>query len=153
MNSISTMRRLMLISVLAFLVAGISSAEDTDAVINEVAEAVYGVAITNASWVDEWVEVTNSGESAQDLTGWTLKDEQDHTYAFPEGFVLGTGGAVTVHTGVGNDTAANLYCNMGCPIWNNAGDVATLMDADGMVVSQYPEPVENENDESDAEAT
>ena len=153
MNLISMERSLMLISVLAFIAAGISSAEDIDESIGEVEEAVYSVAITNASWVDEWVEITNQGQAAQDFTGWTLKDEQDHAYPFPEGFTLAPGGVVMVHTGVGDDTATDLYCNMGSPIWNNAGDVATLMDAEGNVVSQYPEPEEDQNDEEDAEPT
>ncbi|KQC13458.1 MAG: hypothetical protein APR56_05260 [Methanosaeta sp. SDB] len=131
---------------MAFIAAGISSAEDIDGSIGEVEEGVYGVVITNASWVDEWVEIMNQGESAQDLTGWTLKDEQDHIYAFPEGFVLEPGAIVIVHTSVGDDTATDLYCNMGSPIWNNAGDVATLMDAEGDVVTQYPEPEEDQND-------
>jgi competence protein ComEC len=91
--------------------------------------------------------------SSQDLTGWTLKDEQNHTYAFPEGFILAPGEVVMVHTGVGDDSAIDLYCNMGNPIWNNAGDVATLMDAEEKVVSQYPEPEEDQNDEADAEPT
>jgi competence protein ComEC len=93
------------------------------------------------------------GESAQDLTGWTLKDEQNHTYAFPESFTLAPGEVVMVNTGVGDDSATDLYCNMGSPIWNNAGDVATLMDAEGNIVSQYPGPEEDQNDEADAEPT
>lgn len=153
MNSISMIRRLMLISTLVFLAAGLSSAEDVDASIDENTEAVYGVAITNASWVDECVEISNLGESAQDLTGWTLTDEQNHTYAFPEGFVLGPGEVVMVNTGVGDDSSTDLYCNMGSPIWNNAGDVATLMDEEGNIVSQYPEPEEDQNDAADAEPT
>jgi hypothetical protein len=153
MNSISMLRILVQISALVFFAAGISLAEDGDATIGEEAEAVYGVVITNASWVDECVEISNFGESAQDLTGWTLKDEQDHTYDFPEGFTLAPGEVVMVHTGVGDDTDTDLYCNMGSPIWNNAGDVATLMDGEGNVVSQYPEPEEDLNDEVDAEPT
>jgi hypothetical protein len=153
MNSISMLRILVQISALVFFAAGISLAEDGDAAIGEEAEAVYGVVITNASWVDECVEISNFGESAQDLTGWTLKDEQDHTYDFPEGFTLAPGEVVMVHTGVGDDTDTDLYCNMGSPIWNNAGDVATLMDGEGNVVSQYPEPEEDLNDEVDAEPT
>ncbi len=153
MNSMSMVRILMLISALAFFAAGISSAEDVDAAIDEEAEAVYGVVITNASWVDECVEISNLGEFAQDLTGWTLKDEQNHTYAFPESLVLEPGETVMVHTGVGNDSAIDLYCNMGNPIWNNAGDLATLIDNAGKVISQYPEPEEDQKDVADAEPT
>lgn len=139
MSTISTLRILVLVSTLVFA-AGISSAEDVDTGIGETAEPAYSVMITEASWEDEWVEIVNYGETAQDFTGWTLKDAQEHIYDFPESFFLGAGETVTVHTGVGDDTATDLYWNMGSPIWNNAGDVAILMDDEGDVVTQYPEP-------------
>lgn len=143
MSSISMVRGLVLISALVFVAAGLSLGEDTEKEMEEGTDAVYGVVITNASWVDEWVEISNPGDSAQDFTGWSLKDEQNHTYNFPEDFVLLPGRVVVVHTGVGDDSANDLYMNMGNPIWNNAGDVATLIDAEGRVVSQYPEPQED----------
>ena len=140
MKSISMMGRLILISALALSAVGITLADDANVSIDEVDEAAYGVAITNVSWVDEWVEITNLGEAYQDFTGWTLSDEQNHIYPFPEGFVLEGGWSVVVHTGVGDDSETDLYMNLGNPIWNNDGDVATLMDAEGNIVSQYPEP-------------
>ncbi len=149
MSSISTLRMLVLVSALVFA-AGISSAEDIDAGIGEMTESAYGVMIVNASWADEWVEIENYGEAAQDLTGWTLQDLQEHIYDFPEGFVLAPGEAVTVHTGVGDDTATDLYWDKGSPIWNNVADVATLMDDEGTIVSQYPEQEEDQNGEEDA---
>jgi len=144
---------MVLILALAFLAIGLSSAEDVDTGIDEKVEGAYDVAIANASWVDEWVEISNLGEAAQDFTGWTLKDEQDHIYAFPEGFTLASGEDVMVHTGVGDDSATDLYWNLGNPIWNNAGDVAALMDGEGKLVSQYPEPEDEQNDAVDAEST
>ncbi|MCR3884906.1 lamin tail domain-containing protein [Methanotrichaceae archaeon M04Ac] len=143
MSSSSMKGGLALILALVFFTAGLSSAEDADAKMEDWEQEGYGVVITNASWVDEWVEMTNLGKSSQDLSGWSLKDEQEHIYVFPEGFSLLPGGLVAVHTGVGNDTETDLYMNMGKPIWNNGGDVATLMDADGTVVSQHPEAEED----------
>jgi hypothetical protein len=149
MNSISTLRILVLVSALVFA-AGISLAEEADAGIGGMAESVYSVVITGASWADEWVEIENYGEVAQDFTGWTLQDLQEHIYDFPEGFVLAPGEAVMVHTGVGDDTATDLYWDMGNPVWNNDADVATLMDDEGNVVSEYPEPEEDLNGEGAA---
>jgi hypothetical protein len=40
---------------------------------------------------------------------------------------------------MGNDTAEDLYWNRSLSIWNNDGDVATLKDASGNIVSRYPE--------------
>ncbi|HNR57715.1 MAG: lamin tail domain-containing protein [Methanothrix sp.] len=147
MNSISMVLKLILISALAISAVGISWAEGEDVGIDAEEDGVYGVGIENVSWVDEWVEISNLGESAQDLTGWTLKDEQNHTYSFPEGFVLAAGGRVLVHTGVGDDSATDLYMNLGTPIWNNGGDLATLMDADGNVVSAFTKPEGEEGEE------
>ena len=68
MSSISTLRILVLVSALVFA-AGISSAVEADAGIGEMAESADGVVIVNASWADEWVEIENYGEVAQDFTG------------------------------------------------------------------------------------
>jgi hypothetical protein len=41
----------------------------------------------------EWVELTNTGHSTIDLTGWGLKDESaSHRYGFPDRFELPAGG-------------------------------------------------------------
>ena len=110
--------------------------------------AESGIAITNANFeatspekenlVDEWVEISNLGSADVSLAGWTLEDAQNHTYKFPD-FSLGAGAAVKVRTGIGNDTAEDLYWNRISSIWNNDGDMATLKDASGSVVSSYPE--------------
>lgn len=47
---------------------------------------------------------------------------------------------MVVHTGVGDDSETDLYMNQGNPVWNNDGDVATLIDEEGNIVSQYPAP-------------
>jgi hypothetical protein len=51
---------------------------------------------------DEWVKITNQGEEDLSLDGWTLSDQQNHTYSFPE-FILMAGASVKVHTGSGMD--------------------------------------------------
>ena len=107
-----------------------------------------GLAITAANFeatspekenlVDEWVEISNLGSADVSLAGWTLEDAQNHTYKFPD-FSLGAGAKAKIRTGMGNDTAEDLYWNRTSSIWNNGGDVATLKDASGSVVSSYPE--------------
>jgi len=104
------------------------------------------ISITNANFVapspekenlnEEWVEISNLGDMDEDLTGWTLEDEQNHTYMF-QGFTLKAGARVKVHTGIGNDTSSDLYWNKNAPIWNNDGDVATLKDASEDVIFSY----------------
>jgi hypothetical protein len=91
--------------------------------------------------VDEWVEISNMGTVDVSLADWTLEDAQNHTYKFPD-FSLPAGARAKVRTGVGADTAEDLYWNRSTSIWNNGGDVATLKDASGNVISHYPEDAE-----------
>jgi micrococcal nuclease len=106
------------------------------------------IAISNANFVapspekenlnGEWVEVSNNGTADANLTGWTLEDAQNHTYTFPD-FSLKAGAKVVIHTGVGTDTSADLFWNRNSSVWNNDGDLATLMDVSGNIVARYPE--------------
>jgi hypothetical protein len=88
----------------------------------------------------EWVEIANQGSLPQNLAGWTLSDQDNHTYTFKD-FTLAAEALVKVHTGIGEDTAEDLYWNMKIPVWNNDGDQATLKDASGNAVARYPEEV------------
>ena len=91
--------------------------------------------------IDEWIEISNLGTEDVSLAGWTLQDAQNHTYSFPD-FSLSSGAKAKIHTGMGNDTSEDLFWNRSSSIWNNGGDVATLKDASGNVVSLYPEDAE-----------
>ena len=86
---------------------------------------------------DEYVEFTNEGGSAIDMTGWTLSDEADHTYQFPSGFTLGAGDSVTVYTGSGSDSEDELYWGSGRAVWNNGGDTIYVTDNDGETVVEH----------------
>ena len=107
-----------------------------------------GIAITNVNFaapspekenlIDEWVEISNLGMKDVNMADWTLEDAQNHTYKFPD-FSLKAGSAAKIRTGMGNDTSEDLFWNRSSSIWNNDGDVATLTDASGNIVSLYPE--------------
>jgi micrococcal nuclease len=110
--------------------------------------AESSIAITNANFAatspekenldEEWVEISNLGTEDVSLAGWTLEDAQNHTYKFPD-FGLKAGSAAKIRTGMGNDTSVDLFWNRSSSIWNNDGDVATLKDASGSIISRYPE--------------
>lgn len=89
---------------------------------------------------DEWVEIGNGGEVPVDLGGWRLEDEgPNHVFVFPTGFSLAPGATVRVHSGCGTPTGTDLFwCSTGSAVWNNSGDVATLVDASGVVVDRRP---------------
>lgn len=86
---------------------------------------------------DEYIELTNEGETATEMTGWTVSDEADHTYRFPSGFTLGAGDTVTIYTGSGSDTEDELYWGSGRAVWNNDGDTIYVTNDAGETVIEH----------------
>ena len=82
---------------------------------------------TNASLNNEWVTVVNTGRSGVNLTGWTLTNDARQTYRFTHLWLAGHS-SVRVHTGIGHDTAANVYQDRRHYVWGNDHDTATLRD-------------------------
>jgi micrococcal nuclease len=83
---------------------------------------------------DEYIVLKNMGESAIDMTGWTLRDEADHTFTFPSGFTLSPGDTVVIRTGSGRDSSETLYWGSDSAVWNNGGDTIILIDSSGTIV-------------------
>lgn len=71
-------------------------------------------------------QVTVRAQRATDVTGWRLVDEADHAFRLP-GERLEAG-------------EARVVANPGRPVWNNGGDTAYLLDADGAVVDAFTYP-------------
>lgn len=80
----------------------------------------------------EQVEIQNLG-SEINLGGWTLSDEQGNIYTFPQ-IRLIPGSVIRVSTRTSPDTPGFLYWNLNIPVWE-AGEIATLSNADGVVQS------------------
>ena len=87
----------------------------------------------------EWVEIANTGATAESMASWVLKDESaSHRYTFPAGFTLNPASTLRVYTGCGTDTATALYwCNDMGAVWNNSGDTAFLLDPAGNLVDKH----------------
>ncbi|WP_321112304.1 DUF4350 domain-containing protein [Halorussus salinisoli] len=85
---------------------------------------------------DEYVDFENTGSSGEDLTGWTVEDEAGNSYQFPDGFSLGAGDAVRLHSGDGTDSSTDLYWGDSY-IWNNDGDTCYLYDDTGSLHTEY----------------
>jgi len=88
---------------------------------------------SNASINAEYVIVKNTTARTQTLTGWTVRDKQNHVFTFPK-LTLGAGKQVVVRSGKGSASAANQYFNSGSYIWNNDGDAAILRTPAGATV-------------------
>ena len=94
--------------------------------------------ITNAgNLATERLTVVNLGGPV-DLAGWTLHDAQGNVYAFPA-LNLFQGGAVNVHTAVGQDTVTDLYWGQGGAMWQS-GEAATLVDPKGEAHTTFTAP-------------
>ncbi|MCI0534250.1 MAG: thermonuclease family protein [Verrucomicrobiales bacterium] len=89
-----------------------------------------------AGLTNEYVVIRNRGSQAVNMTGWSLLDEGNHRYLFPN-FVLGAGAKVTVRTGFGMNTATNLYLGSRTAIWNDKGDAIFIKDAKGRLVLSH----------------
>lgn len=81
----------------------------------------------------EYVTIVNQGETAIDISGWTLRDESSRNrLVFPDGLVLGSGSRLRIPSGCGDIPS---WCG-DTPIWNNSGDLALLLDSNGRVIDR-----------------
>jgi len=94
------------------------------------------VYVSDLSLDDEWVKISNTGDSPVSLEAWRIEDEgSKHSYTFPS-YTLNSGFEVTVYSEIGANTATKLYMQVGGPIWNNDGDTAYLYDSNGKLISK-----------------
>ncbi|MEU6557800.1 lamin tail domain-containing protein [Streptomyces sp. NPDC046915] len=91
---------------------------------------------SNRSLNKEWVDVTNNARQDVNLEGWTLSDEDGHTYTFHH-YRLEGRSTVRIHTGEGRDRDTDLYQDRRQYVWNNDHDTATLRNDRGRFVDDY----------------
>jgi len=96
-------------------------------------QEVQGVGVL----ADERVLIRNDGGEVN-LAGWTLRDETGHIYVFPA-LKLGVGGAVSLHTATGSDTAQDLFWGQTEAVWASGRSVL-LTDAGGNLHTRYTIP-------------
>jgi hypothetical protein len=82
---------------------------------------------TQPGQVDEFIEVTNLGSRAQDMTGWTVRSPaRGVVLPFPTGFVLQPGQSCRIYTGlVQADSCGGASFNR-TDVWPDDGGVAVL---------------------------
>ena len=87
---------------------------------------------------DEYVEITNLGDQAQDLAGWELKDisEGYPSFTFPS-YILAPGKSIRVYTNEYHTEWGGFSFEYGRAIWHNSeSDVAVLYNKQGKEVSR-----------------
>ena len=96
----------------------------------------------NSNEPDEYVEITNQGAVAQDLTGWRLDSERGaasgQVFHFPAGLMMQPGQVCRVYTDEVHPEWCGLNFGYGrSGVWNNnEPDAAVLFDGDGAVASR-----------------
>ena len=85
---------------------------------------------------DEYFTLRTTGDEGIDLSGWSVENDRGDTFVLPEGIRLAAGGDVTIHSGSGVNSSTHLYLHATAPVWD-AGDLATLRNADGQIVDYY----------------
>ena len=84
---------------------------------------------------DETLTLKNTGDSSIDLSGYTVVFDDDQRYDIQD-VTLGTGEALTVHTGEGSNSDSDVYAGFGRPVLNNDGDTVTAQDSSGTTVAE-----------------
>ena len=86
---------------------------------------------------DDYVTVSNSASESFDLTGWWMKGESESgRYDFPDGFILNGNASVNIRSGVGTDTASDLYIGAPYSIWTDSTNCAYLRYWDGTLLDK-----------------
>ncbi|MEV7068565.1 lamin tail domain-containing protein [Streptomyces collinus] len=88
---------------------------------------------SNRSLNRGWVEVTNTGRRAVNLDGWTLRDEDGHTFTFHH-YRLDGRSTIRIHTGEGRDSRSDLFQDRRNYVWDNRSDTATLRNDHGRFI-------------------
>jgi len=88
---------------------------------------------------EEYVTIRNNGPSSQLMDGWQIVSVVgSQTYTFPNGITLGVGQTVRVHSGpAAFDSPPNDLLWSTSRIWRNAGDIAALVDNEGVLRYTY----------------
>ncbi len=85
----------------------------------------------------DYVIIKSDAPSTVDLTGWWMKAESESgRYDFPTGFLLASGKTVNVRSGVGTDSATDLYVGASYSIWTVSTNCAYLRYKDGTLLDK-----------------
>jgi len=88
---------------------------------------------TNANLNGEYIVLKNTTRTTKYVTGWTLRDKQNHVFKFPT-TKINAGQLMYLRTGKGAINWANRYWGKTWYVWNNTGDTAYLRTPAGLLV-------------------
>lgn len=82
---------------------------------------------------DEYVCLVNKSGEDVDLLGWELRDAEGSVNVLPD-VTLESEQHLRVHPGAGRNSDTDLYGEGEAAVWNNSGDIVTLLDDEGNVI-------------------
>jgi hypothetical protein len=86
---------------------------------------------------NDYVTISNSISEAFDLTGWWMKGESESgRYDFPNGFILNANASVNIRSGVGIDSASDLFISAPYSLWTDQNNCAYLRYKDGTLLDK-----------------
>jgi hypothetical protein len=94
------------------------------AVATSVAQSPVQVTSVSGTGTDGTIAIHNSGQSAANLTGWTLLVGPSFSAGLVD-VVVGPGQTITLHLGPGVDSATDTYLGLGSAIASSAFDAGT----------------------------
>jgi Lamin Tail Domain len=86
---------------------------------------------------DEYVEITNTGKEAVDITDWELQDDSGKRSFVWENYTLAEGSTIRVYTNERHPESGGFSFESASAIWGNSGDTAELYDSENVLVSRY----------------
>ena len=109
---------------------------------NVTATCIFFDGVVSRFEPDEYVEITNLGDTAQQLSGWRLLDIADGRPEFTfSSRTLGPGETVRVYTNEVHSESGGFSFGRGSAIWSNSTpDEAALYDDSGKLVSRRSYP-------------
>ena len=86
---------------------------------------------------EDYVIISNSTSESFDLTWWWMKAETESgRYDFPDDFILYGSSSVNVRSGVGTDTASDLFIGGSYSLWTEQNNCAYLRYSDGTLLDK-----------------
>jgi len=102
-----------------------------------IGEPTTGVVIASVDLAGEVVRVENRSANNIDISGWILVSERgNQRFTFPVGTVIAAGKSIAVVSGSNAVIGTDRLLWTRSSVWNNDGDPAVLLDAEGKEVSR-----------------
>jgi competence protein ComEC len=103
---------------------------------NVVITTVFYDGVQGSKEPDEFVEIRNDDTHSIQVSGWTLRDEGNHVFTFPE-HVMQPGQVCRIYTNEYHPEWCGFNYGSGSAIWNNSGDCAYLRNSTGTPIDTY----------------